>query len=319
MKNSAKISNGVKKNQKFEGYVIGVDGGATKTVVVLADLEGKTLKVAKSGPSSPRNVGIKTAAENITEAIGKVLKKEKILSTFIGLPAVGEEPWRGESVKVELLKFKKISRIFKGKVKIDSDQIVAYRSGTDEKDGVLLIAGTGSVARGWRGQREVRASGWGWLTNEGAAFFIGQKTLEAISKDLDGRGPKTSITKIAFKELKIENEEDLLLKVYSQNPTIIIPRFSIFCDKASQQGDLIAKRILIEAGEELVLSANTVIKKLNFQRKKFPLVLVGSVFKSKIILDKVKKEIKKLASGAVFIQPKQEPVTGAVKLALEAI
>ncbi len=336
----------MKENKKLNEYVIGVDGGATKTAVALADLKGKILRAAKAGPASPRNVGEKIAAENIAYGIERILspvrnfksnasgitleseisngvKKEKILSTFIGLPSVAEEPWRKEKVMAELLKLKKISPVFKGKVKIDSDQIVAYRSGTDEKDGVLLIAGTGSIARGWKGSKEIKAGGWGWLLNEGGAFFIGQKTLEAISKDIDGRGPKTLITKITFKELKVKSEEGLLFKIYSQNPTVIIPQFSIFCDKAGKKGDLTAKRILFETAKELSLSVNTVIRKLTppFARKRagFPLVLVGSVFKSKIVLDLVKKAVKKIAPKVNFILPKQEPVIGAIKLAIEEV
>jgi len=58
---------------------------------------------------------------------------------------------------------------------------------------------------------------------------------------------------------------------------------------------------------------------MNFQNKKFPLVLIGSMFKSKLILDTMKKEIKKIAPRTKFIHPKKEPVVGAIKLAIEAL
>ena len=78
-------------NQKF---VIGVDGGGTKTTAAIAGSRGKILAFGKSGPSGPRNVGIKTAAGNIAKAIEKVLKKcgknKKVLSTYIGLAGVEE-------------------------------------------------------------------------------------------------------------------------------------------------------------------------------------------------------------------------------------
>jgi len=76
---------------------------------------------------------------------------------------------------------------------------------------------------------------------------------------------------------------------------------------------------LIETGKELALSTKTVIKKLNFQKVKFPLVLVGSMFNSKTVLDTLKKEVKKLAPRVNFIRPKVEPVIGAVKLAIEQV
>ena len=74
-----------------------------------------------------------------------------------------------------------------------------------------------------------------------------------------------------------------------------------------------------EAGKELALSANTIIRKLNFQKVKFPLVLIGGTFKSEIVLDTVKRRIKRIAPKVNFIRPKAEPVVGAVKLALGAI
>jgi len=301
------------------GYVIGVDGGGTKTSAALADLEGKILKIAQAGPSSPRNVGPKIAAQNIAKSINKVLKKGKVLSTFIGLAAVEEGPRLKKEVKKELLKQKEISRIFQGKLKIGSDQIIAFRSGTNEKEGVLLIAGTGCVVHGWHKDKEVHVSGWGWLADEGSAFWVGQRAFQAVLKDLDGRGPRTLITKIVFRELNIKNEQDLMLKIYSENPVLVIPLFSLFCDKASRKDDRVARNIMTEAGRELVLSLKTAIKKLNFQRDKFPLVLVGGMFNSGIVLDIVKREIKDFAPKVKLIQLKQGSLRGAVRLAIEEI
>jgi len=80
----------LKENNSF---VIGVDGGATKTTAALADLAGNILKKGVAGPSSPRNVGIDFSVKNVCRAINKVMPKKdrSVLSVFIGLPAVGEE------------------------------------------------------------------------------------------------------------------------------------------------------------------------------------------------------------------------------------
>lgn len=305
------------------GYVISVDGGGAKTVAVLADLKGKILARAKTGSSSPRNVGLKMAIDNVALAIKKVLRKAtKISAAFLGLPTIEEEfKFKKKIIRKELLKHKEIWPIFKGKVIIGSDQLAGFRSGTDEKDGVVLIAGSGCVAHGWRKNQEVKVCGWGYLSEMGSGFWVGQKALQAIWKDLDGRGPKTLITKLVFQKFKIKNKEDLISKIYSKNPTEIISSLAILVNKAAQRKDKIkiARNILIEAGKELALSANTAIKRLNFQKEEFPLVLVGSLFKSKIILDTVKKEVKKFAPQVQFIQPKVEPVIGAVKLAIEQL
>lgn len=307
------------ENQK---YVIGVDGGGAKTVSVLADLKGKILARAKTGSSSPRNVGLKMAMDNVALAIKKVLRGRtpKISASFLGLPTMEEEfKCKENIIKKELLKRKEISLIFKGRVIIGSDQLVGFRSGTEEKEGVVLIAGTGCVAHGWRAPAEAHASGWGWLADEGSAFWIGQRVFQFILKSFDGRGPKTILKDLVFKEFKIRKIEDLINLIYLKNPTEIIPLFSVICDEAGKKGDKIAKNILTEAGKELAIAVNSVARQLDFEKLKFPLVLIGSVFESKIVLNTVKKEVKKFAPGTNFIRPKVEPVMGAVRLALEQI
>ena len=310
-----------KKNQNK--YVIGVDGGGFDTVVALAGLNGKILKTRKGGSASLRNVGIKKAIENIVKIINQLLKDKKgikIVSTFVGLPAVAEEfKYKKKEIKKELLRHKNISKIFKGKITIGSDQDVGFRAGTNERDGIVLISGTGCVARGRRKNKEFRVAGWGWLNDEGSAFWVGQKVFQVLLKDLDGRGSKTLLTREVFKKFKIKKIEDLVDLVYSKSSTEIISQFSIICAKASKKRDKGAKSIMFEAGRELALMAKTVIKKLNFKEDQFPLVLIGGMFQSKIILDIVKKEIKKTAPRVKFIKPQKDPVIGAVKLAIEEI
>ncbi len=307
-----------------QGYVIGVDGGGSKTAVALANLKGRILVRHQADSSHFRNIGMKNAIENLARAIDKVLSKvrgeKKILSAFLGLPAMEEEfKFKKNIIKKELLKHKEIQPIFKGKLIVGSDQLAGFRSGTDEKDGLVLIAGSGSVCHGWKDKKEAMADSCGYLSEAGSAFFVGQKALRAVFKDLDGRGGETLLTKLLFQKLKIKNKEGLIGKIYSKNSTEIISSFSISCDAAAKKGDKIAKNILIEAGRELALSTNIVIKKLNFKNKKFPLVLIGSMFNSEIVLNTVKKEVRKFAPKVKFIRPKTEPVVGAVKLAVEAL
>jgi len=291
-------------------YVIGVDGGGTKTEAALADSEGKILKLVRVGPSNPRNVGIEQCIFNISEAIKKLKKGKKISAIFIGSPALEEE---FKSMKKKILK-----RLnFKEKIKIGSDQIIAFRSGTNERNGIVLISGTGCAVHGWRGEKESKVSGWGWLDDEGSGFWVGRRGFQAVFKELDGRGPKTFITKLLFQELKLKSKEALLKKIYSKDFVRDVSLISRIVDEAANRGDRIAKNIMIEAGQELAESAIIIIKKLNFKNEKFPLVLVGGMFDSKIVLKTVKKEIKKVAHKAKFIQPRVEPVIGAIKLAIE--
>jgi len=296
-------------------YVIGIDGGGTKTEVALADLSGRIIKIAKVGSTSSRNVGIKKSVENIVEAIKRVKGSKKISLVFIGMPAVEEEyKSKKEIIKKEILKrFKN----FKGKLIIESDQLVAFRSGTQERDGVVIISGTGCVCHGWREKKEAKVSGWGWLADEGSGFWAGQRGLQSVLKDLDGRGLRTLITGLLFTEFGLKNRNELLNRIYADYSTRQISLISEIVDKAANRGDKIARSIIEEAGKELALNAKVVVKKLDFKDTIFPIVLVGGMFNSGIALGILKNEVRKMAPGARFLKPKGDPVTGAITLAIE--
>ena len=309
---------------KNKFYVIGIDGGGTKTEAALADLRGKIFKITRSGPASPRNIGVKKTAQNVAEAISKLLegtKNKKILSTYIGLPTVEKEEYKRkkDEIKKEILNNKKITLIKKGKIIIESDQKVAFRSGTAKRDGIVLISGTGCVCRGWRGGKDVKSSGWGWLADEGSGFWVGQKGFQAFYKELDGRGKKTLITKLIFRKWNLKSKEDLLKKVYLKDSIRQTSLISKIVDEAANREDKIARNIMEEVGKELALSAITVIKKLKFQKTRFPLILIGGMFNSKIVLNQFQKEVKKTAPKVEFVLPRVDPVIGAVKLAIEQL
>jgi len=303
----------MKKNK--QQYVIGVDGGGTKTFTALADLNANIIRMVKTGPASPRNVGIEKTAENVASGINRVLR-DNVGSVFIGLPAVQEE--YGNKIKeIEKEILKRVPR--KLKIKISSDQAVAFRSGTDETTGIILIAGTGCVAHGWRGGREEKSSGWGWLADEGSAIWVGRQIFPAILKDIDGRGPKTSLTKKILEKLKVETPEKLVQKIYQENFLEIISSFSILCDQAAKEGDKLSREILRQAGNEAALVVATVAKKLGLSKVKFPLVFVGSMFKAQSFKGAAEFFIRQSVLKAQFIYPANPPVFGAVKLAIEQI
>ncbi len=292
-------------------YVIGIDGGGTKTTAVLADEKGNQVKMVRGGASSPRNVGVEACARTLTEVVERLGRFEQVSKIVIGLASVEEQPYLAE--KIEDL----FDKDLRNKIEIVSDQLVAFRSGTDKKDGVVLIAGTGCVAHGWNKNREAKVSGWGWLEDKGSAFWVGQKAFQAVVFDWDGRGPKTKLGDIALAELGVKGIDELLREVY-KDPLKMVPLFSIFCDQASGQGDKAAQTIMAGAGKALANTALTAVDQLQFEDR-FPLVLVGSMFKSVLVLETVSSAIKKQAPEVEFIQPGVEPVAGAVKLALKGL
>lgn len=300
---------------KNDFIIVGVDGGGTKTESLISNNKRKILGRGISGPSNPRNQGIEISVANIDESIKKAVgrRREKILAVFIGLAAVEEEYKNRIGKMSRLLRKGILSGVPRRNIFFGSDQESAFRSGTDELDGIIVITGTGCAVRGWKGKIEAKVSGWGYLADEGSAFWIGQQAYQVITKELDGRGEKSLITKL----LKINKIEDINKKIYG-NPLKTIPLLSIMVDRAGEKRDRIALKILKEGAEELAVGAKVIINKLKF-KKNFPLVMSGGMFKSKAFKDFFKIEIKKYTSFAKFIVPDEIPAFGSLKLAIEKI
>lgn len=301
---------------KAKKYLIGIDGGGTKTIATLTDLNGKILKKIQTGSTNPNKIGLEKAIFNLRELLSRVSKdfpQEKIALAYLGL-AGGLERDREKRAQIKKI----LEKEFSFPILVEGDQKIAFRSGTDEKEGIVIIGGTGSIVMGWRGKKEAISGGWDWLLgDQGSAFWVGKKALEEAIKSFDGRVKKSSkLESLIFKKWKIKTGKDLYQRFYDANFVEKVASVSKIVDLAANQGDKVAKGILKEAGKELAQMAIAVIEKLKF-KKEFPIVLIGGMFKSKIVFAEVKKEIKKFVPKVQFIRPKKEPVVGAIKLALE--
>jgi len=296
-----------------KGFVIGIDGGGTKTIAALADFKGKILKKIEIGSTNPNKIGFKRAILNLRKLILKISKNKKVKIAYLGL-AGGLERDKEKREKIR----KEIQKFFNFPIFVDGDQRIAFSAGTDEKSGIVVIAGTGAIAMGWRGKKVAISGGWDWLIgDQGSAFWVGKKVLEEIGKTLDGRREDFKLRKFIFKKLKIKREIDLYKNFYNEDFVAKVASISKFVDEFSKKGDRFSKEILIEAAKEVSKMAISVIEKLNLKKEKFPVVFTGGMFKSKIFKEEIEKEIKKFAPKANFILLNKEPVIGAVKLAIE--
>jgi N-acetylglucosamine kinase-like BadF-type ATPase len=276
-------------------------------------LNGRILKEVKVGSTNPNKIGFDRAIFNLRKLISKIAKNKNIKIAFLGLAGgLERDKEKRERIKKELQKF------FDFPIFVEGDQKIAFRAGSEEKEGIVVIAGTGAIAMGWKGKKEAISGGWDWLIgDQGSGFWIGKKVLEEIGKALDGRRKDFKLRKFIFKKLKIKKEVDLYKNFYCEDFVTKIASISKFIDEFSKKGDRFSKKILMEAAKEVSKMATSVIKKLNFEKEKFTVVFVGGMFKSKIFKREIEKEIKKVAKKSKFILLKKKPVIGAVKLAKE--
>lgn len=302
---------------KNKSFVIGVDGGGTKTVAALADFKGKILKKIKIGPTNPNKIGFERAIFYLKKLLYEISKgyRKKIKIAFLGL-AGGLERNKEKREKIK----RALQKYFPFKIEVEGDQRIAFKAATDKKDGIVVIAGTGAIAMGWKGKKEAISGGWDWLLgDQGSAFWVGRKILEEVTKSIDRRRGKLKIKELIFRKFKMKKSLDIYREFYVPEFVEKLASISKIVDRLSKKGDSFSRKILKEGAKEISKMAISVIKGLNFQKEKFPLVLVGGMFKSKIFLNEFKKEVKKNTKNAEFVLLKKSPVIGAIKLAIERL
>ena len=299
-------------------WFLGIDGGGTKTEALIGSDE-KHCVWGKAGPSNPHAVGVMLGAKNVKAAIlaaERQCGKSRPYKTVIGLAGM-------DTSRDVLAMHRALAKELRGIVapgwKLVNDIVIALRSGTDEKYGAVVIAGTGSNALAHGPKGAAKASGRGHrLADEGSGFAQGSAALHAVTKADDGRGPKTLLTKYVLQHFKVRKPADLIHIVYE--PAFGKPQIAAlapYVQFAAQRGDKVAKEILTDAARELSLLATTVITKSGLQKKTFPLVTVGGIFKCPIILPThFRSVVKKVAPKVKFVQPKLRPALGAWAMAV---
>jgi N-acetylglucosamine kinase-like BadF-type ATPase len=185
--------------------------------------------------------------------------------------------------------------------------------------GVVLIAGTGTIAYGVNGKGQSwRADGWGFLAgDEGSAYWIGVEALHAVTRAHDGRGPETVMSGLLLSHLGLEHVPQLVPRIYGQGfgvPQVagLAPRVA----EAARAGDEVARAILEEAGRRLVRSVRAVIDKLGLAEESFEVVLTGGVLRGReMVWERVAAQLAEIAPQARAIAPRHDAAYGAALLA----
>jgi N-acetylglucosamine kinase-like BadF-type ATPase len=203
---------------------------------------------------------------------------------------------------------------------IEHDQVPALASVTRGEPGIVVIAGTGTIAYGENGRGEsASCSGWGYLIgDEGAGFWIAKQAIAAACRAYDGRGEPTRLVGKLTAAAGVEDLWQLHRLIYSgQMSRAQMAALAAVTPEAATEGDAAARRILRDAGRELGLSAGTVARKLGFGESRVMVGMVGGVFRgSEAVKRAFRREVRRHAPGAVFVEPEVAPVIGAVLLAL---
>ncbi len=303
-------------------YIIGIDGGGTKTECAVADLSGNILHRTFGKPSNFLTIGVDAAVENLFELIeGTLFKIEAdfgdVKMLLVGTAGAGRE----EDAGVLTTKFNDYTMregIKIKYVKVVSDARIALEGAFSGDAGCILIAGTGSILFGKDKNSFIhRSGGFGRLIgDEGSGYSIGRKGLAAVAKELDGRGKATLITQQLNKMYNISSAPDLIINVYKNNFDIASAAEVVL--SAAGENDPVALQILNEEADELLLHINAVMKKM--KSKKLDIAFTGSLIaNNNIYSDMLKKKISDNLPSVKIKNPDNTPVEGAILLAKEML
>jgi N-acetylglucosamine kinase-like BadF-type ATPase len=202
-----------------------------------------------------------------------------------------------------------------------NDGIIALMGGALKPFGVIVISGTGSISFGVnRAGQRARAGGWGHiLGDEGSGYQIALRALRAVCRAHDGRTPATKLTQIVLEHFGFDRAEQLLGWTKEiQGAKAEIAALSRLVHQANEQGDATAAAILREEADELAMAVGAVADKL-FEKPETDwevIVAGGNLRKSESFFQLFQAAVAKRLPGINVVQPRSEPVEGAVLYAL---
>ena len=286
-------------------YIIGVDGGGTKTEAVAYDLSGEVLARALTGFGNLVN-GKEEALNNITTSIEELIIKlgqDGLKGIYLGI--AGSEG--GENAE---LIYREVKNKFSIEPVVMNDGDLALKALLEGEDGILVIAGTGSTAFGVKEDKQARCGGWGHLLgDEGSAYKISIEAFKRMIHEEDYGIDRSELSQAILDKLNMTSVDEIVGFIYSATKDEIAAMASLVSIYA-EKGDDYAKNILINEGIEIAKSAERVFKKLNFDKCRIGLV-GGVIRKSKDLRKAFENYLKENINVVAYVDNDVSAAKGA--------
>lgn len=298
------------KENKDIIYLLGIDGGATKTAFLLKDLTGNTVAFCELGSSNPNDVGIDECEAILKRGIYEVCADidRSQVAAFAGISGGGLSGNNAELIQ------KILSGFGFGAFANGSDIENAIALCLQQRNGIAIIAGTGIIAFAQKDGHRIRCGGWGYLIDSaGSGYNFGRDALEAALKAIDQREPDTILRSLI--------EEKLGTDIPSAIPTIynsgkrFIASLAPYVFKAAELGDSTAINIIKHNCAYIAQMIDCLLK--NFDDKGVPIVICGGLSNDGKILERY---IRSSLSYDINLSFTCEPmVDGALKCAKQLL
>jgi N-acetylglucosamine kinase-like BadF-type ATPase len=298
--------------------VVGVDGGGTKTDVVVADLDGRELAVATGGGANHEAIGTTRMATVIEAALDEALtaagrRRSDVVASAFGLAGVdwdSDVDLVGEALDVLALPGARL---------VVNDSRIALRAGCSQRWGIVSSIGTGTVTAGVNRSGEwfrTMAVGWG---EPSGSFTLVSESLNAIAAHHHHTGPVTSLTELYLDTLGYASITEMF-EAITRGRSKVGGRLAPLVDRAAADGDRVADDILTRVADQHADMVGGVATHLGMLDDVFELVTSGGVHSSGgPFTDRFSARVRDRCPGAVLTPLAGRPATGAVLLALDAL
>lgn len=296
-------------------FVLGIDGGATKTLAALLDLENGTLHLGQGGPSNEDAVGTQPAVGALLEAADAALARVGIASEELDGAVIALAGTDTAAVARHVHAARTDQWI------VVNDVVAAWATATGGQPGVGVISGTGSNVFGVGSDGQAwRAGGWGHLLgDEGSGHWFGTESIKAALRDRGDSGPRTALSDAAVEFFGTPSIEALATRVYSQPLSKSeIAAFAIETGRLAEDGDMVACGLYQRGAALLGEQIAAVIRRTGLEGS-FPVGLIGSAFKAGgVFVEPLTRAIHELAPEAQVSVVEMAPVGGSLLLAMRA-
>jgi glucosamine kinase len=314
-------------------YVMGIDGGATKTLAAVLDLDERAVHLAEGGPSNEDAVGANAAVEALLEVADDALRRAGIAQSELATSVLAVAGTDTDAIA------RKVQAARTDDWIVVNDVVGAWAAATGGQPGVGAISGTGSNVFGvGPGGQAWRVGGWGHLLGDGGSgYWLGSHSIRAALADRDGSGPPTALSAAAEEFFSVPSVEALAALVYAKPLTKgEIAAFAVVACELAQGGDAVARDLYRRGAAELAAQIGVVIRRTGLaagaagdlegeaagehdDTGEFPVGLIGSVFRAgSIFVDPIAAAVHEIAPRARVSVVEMAAVGGSLQLAARA-
>jgi len=300
-------------------FVLGIDGGGTHTVALLAEAAGgAVVGRGRTGPSNIQAVGVEAALRELDAAVTAAfadarLPRSKAAAACLGLAGVdlneGLDIIRGWADSVSLC----------DRITVANDATLLFAAGTPDGWGLAIICGTGSIAFTLdRNGKDGRAGGWGYLLgDEGSAWLVALSGLRAACRAADGAGPRTKLLDAFLAKLGTRDPRDFIPAVYrGEWDRAAIAGLAPLVVECAEAGDAVAHKLVVKQVTELARTAFTAVESNGLPKLGLPVAVAGGlIVRSEFYRGLFVEALRGFGLHPGAVTPVADPAIGAVAIA----